>query len=276
MSDVKDRDNHSSDSGGAANAETRNADNQLPPLRPIRFFKRRFRLAQRKEAKENKTNRYSQMPDANIAPMFDWLDTIWRRGAQLGSQGWIAMFTFVLTVATVGSFWEMYVQNNIMRAQMDQTDKTLAQMRLEQRPWLGVHQPEMDPIEADKQIVCKVPIKNSGHTPGNIVSAAVLVIALPSSVEMARVFDRLETVEPMNLREAVIPPDGTVHFFIEDAPTLSQKHIDDVNAGKIRVWIIGRFTYSDVTGKRHSTRLSYLYDPKTKVPIGTDKNNYMD
>ncbi len=109
--------------------------------------------------------------------------------------------TVILTAAMAGTSFSQW---RTMVRQADQTDATIQQMRLEQRAWLGIQQPELRQLAVGKRVNVLVPIFNSGATPGHIRTWATGIVALQPSEGLDKAFDNLATAPPT---QNVVPPD---------------------------------------------------------------------
>jgi hypothetical protein len=227
---------------------------------------------------ENKSTRYSQTIEAPLAPMFDWFDRIWRRGAQIGSQGWIAIFTFVLTVFAIIQGVAMVSQNDIMRGQMVQTDKTLELMRLGQRAWVGVVSSEANKFAAEKPLFTQVFIKNTGQTPAFVDGYRAMFMTLkadekPSDPPYSELFEIDPNIFPRNFEQSM-PTDVDVGIPLS-SPEYPEDLAQEVADGRRVVYLMGAIFYRDVFEQRRYTTFCLTYHPSVGAFTNYDKYNRM-
>jgi hypothetical protein len=167
----------------------------------------------------------------------------------------------------------------IMKQQSAQTDAVIDQMRLEQRPWLGVTQPQIsNPLQAGKPVSFVIPVKNSGRTPGTIVSANVRVFTRKTDENVALVVDDLEPKAKLKNQLTSIAPDAT-HRFQGASPDALGEPVFDALFGpsKSRIlYLAGVLQYTDVQGRIRQTNFCFSFDPETQLLVAHPKHNSMN
>ncbi len=203
---------------------------------------------------------------------------------------WERRFTGALVLLAVAqsciAHWQygaMSDQNALAKGQLElaqrsieQTQKTLDIMRLEQRPWLSVALPTVDKFAADKPVPYAVPVRNTGSTPGFIDYAVTGVFRLAPGADPAPIIQSLLSRAPNLARQTVIPPDGIFNFHPQGGGAIPQQAIDSVMSGETILYMFGVFKYHDIAGDQHLTKCCFHFNVEDNTFRAYEKYNEMD
>lgn len=189
----------------------------------------------------------------------------------------IAVFTIVLSYVT-------YLQWDVMAEQNDAVEQQLDQMRLDQRPWVGIETTRID--ETQKKIDGWITWKNYGSNPAFIY--ANRMIAVPYNIDDKDLAELTE-VHPdqpaEDFMQMVIPPGRDFSAALPSkmvifSPTATDQplppdYTKEVIDGKRAYYVIGAIFYKDANNARHVTGFCLIYDSKLKQFRQYEKHNYM-
>lgn len=188
----------------------------------------------------------------------------------------LVLFTAVQAIFAVHQWNAMVKQNDIMRNQMVQTDKTLEQMRLEQRAWLGVVSVQCDEPAIGTELVANVKMKNTGLTPGIIVNYGGLFYAVPPQegiIDQTGPYGHVDF--PDNMKTAV-PPQGETNLIVPLMEKITDTQFKEIMGGKKTLYLIGNVTYVDAMKQRRRTWWCFVFDKDKKAWMQDRYNNSMD
>lgn len=259
------------------------ANRELNEFRPFRYFQRRIRLTQRKDAKNDERKRYRDTQESAVAEMLHYADATWRWVWSRGPAAWTAVFTGVLTFATIAAWWAMHFQNRIMLGQMNQTEQTLEQMRLDQRPWVWSCGVDVVPtVVAGEQLYFELPVQNYGRSPARVIFTQVGVLCAleemtsPEHIKelFGHIFDSLH--HGSMISHYFIPPGGKLLIIPPKQPVFTEQNITDIESGKGLLFVAFMVTYADNSGVVHHSNFTLVYSPKTKTLVENTIMNEMD
>src|SRR5262249_54570531 len=96
---------------------------------------------------------------------------------------------------------------------------------------------------------------------------ALMVVKAPSATaeQIQSEIDRLGIRPPLNeIPSTIISPGGEMAFFTQSSKDLTQDEFDSIMSEKYKIYIMGEFTYEDVFGERHFTRVFASYNAKER------------
>ena len=199
---------------------------------------------------------------------------------QLKTNKKLAWFTGFLVLGTfVGSgisIWQAKIAQIAATAAKDEVKTAKDQMRLENRAWVGITFPNLDPAkEINKslplQVVfqCPIEVSNYGRTPARIVeikgNCSIIrsgsdPIDLGASGPRHHSLIRFESIQPNETEKdwaiaAIIEKNGKA------VPMLTTEEIwEKVRTAKLTVIAHGYITYTDSFGKNHWIRFCHAYN----------------
>jgi hypothetical protein len=201
-------------------------------------------------------------------------------------------------VQAVTSFYEWQAnekQWQSMQAQNAAINKQLDIMKLDQRPWLSVDPPRIDPPKAGEPIKAVIVAKNTGKTPATIIKRyrihAFPKAAVKDEVILGREFptydlgigdydDILKEMERFysDEEEEFIVPAGESLAFPEETPAFaaSEQAIKDIAEGKTMLILLCYIQYRDTRGDEHVTWACFQYAPSCGTCGRWGKYNHMD
>jgi hypothetical protein len=208
------------------------------------------------------------------------------------SQWIIALFTVVMTI-TIALQWiamidqnrkfeqqnrHMAKQNEVMIAQNKAIEFQIEDARLEQRAWLGASAPTIDPLVAGMPVKGMLTTINSGRTPATVFAAGcnAFQVGMDADIPESTVREFCEGVKrDLGNREDAVAPEGRRNSFYCSASKLSADVLAGVNAGSIRLYVLGYFAYRDVTGATRETICCFEYDREANALLAYRKYNQM-
>jgi hypothetical protein len=140
----------------------------------------------------------------------------------------------------------------------------IQQMRLERRAWLNVERPQFTAaLAADSPVPYEMHLKNTGRTPGTIVSAHIKFVLAESQEAVEKEF---ATLDPVTVWGGVIPPDGSIRY--PGLRTLSSSEVDLIQNRRAVLYVIGEWRYRDgleywMNEPIRRTRFCLAYEPST-------------
>jgi hypothetical protein len=188
----------------------------------------------------------------------------------------IALFTIVAGLATAFQYLAMVDQNLHMREQTDilvkqnehmakQTETMIAQndaiefqveqARLEQRAWLAFDSANLV-LVGDDPVKCRVIIKNSGETPGEITAIKMEFYQTAPSVNPVTFLKDFEAKEFEYTSCYVVAPGAKLVITI-DAENLLSPGIGTCFSQSTPVHVIANFQYRDIWKRIHELKVIY-------------------
>jgi hypothetical protein len=155
-------------------------------------------------------------------------------------------------------------------------------MDLDQRPWLSVHNPTLVPLKLYEAPTVKFEIRNTGKTPGTIVSTSFhpyLVFRetgkdINKAID-AGIGDPRSSVAPEDRQTAIAPGDSVPLEKVHRDCIDSDIFLMSFNKGGIVIVFAGKVEYTDVSGVIHETHICYVYDVGTAQFKKFHKHNWM-
>lgn len=194
-------------------------------------------------------------------------------------QAWFNGLIALAAFLALGVGWyqlsAMRTQSELMAEQLKgardaikQTDKVIARMELDQRPWLAIGEVEIANIIAGQAPQCAFTIENSGNTPGTLTR--LIVRLTPESIDNGGAENAIRT---MNFAEThgvgdfikqAQPPNGRSRQFVAKMPILTEQEAKDIDSGASIFCFIALTIYTDATDTIHRTEVCLTYNTKTK------------
>lgn len=158
-----------------------------------------------------------------------------------------------------------------------QTDETIKQMRLAQRPWLGIKSASQGKLEVGVPIETVIQVENTGPTPGTILAGRPYGFTTTTGVDITDDITKAIDLAGRYKRTSVIPPGATRTFLTSlSDPVVTQTLIDDIITEKLRFYLVAAYFYVDPTGVSHTTATIFYYDIKSGGFIGYSEYSKMD
>lgn len=172
--------------------------------------------------------------------------------------------------ATENQYKAMLEQNAVAQGQLQQaksaiaqTEKIIARMELEQRPWLSLDEFEIRELEVGKQPVVSFSVTNSGKIPATIdyimFHAGVFDWTEPFAT-LADVVSEIAGPTLVQLQGSSVPPGRTYRVNDRQVPTMTAELLADLHTMKQAICVIGEIRYHDPSGQRFVTHGSGFYD----------------
>jgi hypothetical protein len=180
----------------------------------------------------------------------------------------VATFTVVLSAIAMLQWW-------ITREQIRQTDDVIRHMRNEQRPWLAIIDPVLNPSGVANQPDFCFRFENSGTTPGTVLGIRLMACVIPD-IHADGLPDALANIGgPLQRAANVVPPKSGCNH--------SHKRIDLTEYGFESMaeddgWlcIVGMFPYLGPEGDVYRTGFAFAFRADGKLRVAGDyRNNYM-
>lgn len=140
-------------------------------------------------------------------------------------------------------------------------DATIAQNRLDERPWIGIGQSRVARFEEKKPVTIDIQIVNSGKTPALRVSDwmkykydTVSLGPLPTDV-----------ISTEWQHVGSIPPQGNQALHIYLPWDVWARGLTSLTAKRARLSFFGEISYDDVASVHHRTQVCvFMIDPETR------------
>jgi hypothetical protein len=157
-----------------------------------------------------------------------------------------------LVIATAGSAVVLIITDRTIEAQLNE-------MRIQERPWVGVDYVRTAPIEQGKALPITVIFKNSGKTPAMRFEARVeryRILLDESTLSPLSRCDRGACSVGVNFPNAEFPIEASV-----PRDDLTFERLELIKTGVEKIYIQGRTDYVDNGGTAHKTIVCMFYNP---------------
>jgi hypothetical protein len=171
-----------------------------------------------------------------------------------------AFFAGILTIATIATWWAMYVQNDIMVKQMRQTDRMIDHMRDEQRAWLTVINARIGDIKQGEPIKCSLQILNTGPTPGKIILGTIFVTVRPTGFPDKKLIEEFEAMGFKSYDEFIAPPGKEINIVVTELSALPNEEFDTLQERTSKLHVLCRFRYLDAILRPHHIKAHHTLD----------------
>jgi hypothetical protein len=165
---------------------------------------------------------------------------------------------------------------------IEQTDIVIDRMDRDQRPWLSVHNPMLLPLKLYESPTVQFEIRNTGKTPGTIVSTSFhpYFVFRETGKDInkdidAGVGDPRSSVKAEDRQTAIAPGDTMPLEKVHPDWLQSDLFLLSFNNGGIVIVFAGKVEYTDVSDVIHETHICYVYDVGAAKFKKFHKHNWM-
>jgi hypothetical protein len=168
---------------------------------------------------------------------------------------------------------EMKIASELTRKSIELGQKTA---HIDQRAWIGIKLMNLESFEIGKPVSVTIQLDNSGKTFANKVFAPYFIVV--STRKFGNALELLEERKRANISGEIssfssISPNTVFRFSIKTWEPLSKNVLDEIEAGRAMIYVIGEIYYEDIFGEEHFTKYFAHYDPVSKsMPFYNDKD----
>lgn len=172
----------------------------------------------------------------------------------------------------------MLEQNAIMAKQSAAAQETLNQMKVDQRPWIVLDEPQEDGnvLSAGKPSSTTFAMRNTGKTPAYIKEVSAFSVALAKDVDVTRAMTDPHRYSGRRGMELLLAPGENKRYLVRDTGSLSVKGIEELRSGALIYYVIAEIVYADSNGIRHMSRSCWSLDRTLHSFVDYPKHNKMD
>lgn len=191
----------------------------------------------------------------------------------------VAIFTVVLAIVAMVQWWTTHGQLRQARTASHQTDQMVEQMRLEQRPWVGISKPNIHvPDDPGDVFRLEYVLRNSGKTPAMEIGMAVTgVTTTPGPHAAAFARENALVTDSTVVGMAIIAPGGEVKKVTSyKLSGLTPEILAGIKDGRYRHIMCGVFKYTSTGDAEYSTGFMFTLHTDGQVIVeGGPEDNYM-
>ena len=216
--------------------------------------------------------------ETSIAPrlVFDW--STWEKlfaAAEVVLAAAIARFAYVQADASDRQWSAMIDQNVIMSRQIDQADKTLELMRLEQRPWIiAAGNPKLlKPITAHEKLDISLSLTNAGKSPAIVKYEGHGLFTKPRGEDVAEELEIVWRHARSKVNEFPMGPDASHRVVNYGEATITENTKRAIESGELNLYFFSVGAYTDVTGADYGFENCFIYDQQLGLFVMHRKHN---
>ena len=177
---------------------------------------------------------------------------------------WLGFVTIVLYALGFCCWYQDWLWKKDAR-EASQAAGNVVELRPDERPWIVVEAAEFSRLEVGKIPQYTIRIKNTGRTPAKITERRTGLLILGKGMTEDDLKEEDIPVIEGPKEDVALAPDTAVFMPVtNEIFNVPEDFKTDIDSGARKLFVVGRVSYRDISGRKCFTTICLQYDPKFK------------